>query len=98
MELRVELRPASEDKDLITRVRKPKSLERGSGKPKSRPNERKAGCETEYTRRLEGVLTPLDSPVLQGAALLVYLAFPHAHCACRGGTSDGTPSDRDFGP
>lgn len=98
MESRAELRPVSKDTDPIVEVEKCRSLESGYEKPKSCPNDRIRNRGVEYTRKLEGVLAPLGSPVLQGASLLVCLAFPNAYHPCRRGTLDGTPSDRDTGP
>jgi hypothetical protein len=78
--MRVELKPPPSHQDLSTKVKNSASSEltletselvRSSGRTRE--------SDVEYTRRVEGVLTPLGSPVLQGASLLVFIASLHAH-------------------
>lgn len=97
-ETRAELKPPPSKRDRIVGVREPEDSELGLGGFGLRRNDRTRKGDVEYTRRLEGVLTPLSSPVLQGASLLVYLASLHAQGFHRRGTFVGTPSNRDFIP
>ena len=76
-ETRAELKPPpSDDRNHIVAVQSSKSR---SKKSKSRARGWKRICDGKCTRRVEGVLTPLGSAVLQGASLLVYLAFLRAY-------------------
>lgn len=68
----------------------------GSGLESGGVGTRKSGAE--YTRQLEGVLTPLGSPVLRGASVSVYLTSSHAYGVYRRGSVDRTASDRNLGP
>lgn len=49
-------------------------------------------------RKLDGVLTPLGSPVLQGASLVVYSLYLDVYYPRRRGTLDESSPNRDFGP
>lgn len=71
-------------------------LESGGAKPLSGVSTRKS--DAGYTRQLEGVLTPLDSPVLRGASVLMYLTSSHTYGVYRRGSVDRTASDRNLGP
>jgi len=94
-ETRAELKPPPSD---LVEVEKSESSAWGSVEPKLWSSGRTCGNDDmEYTRRVEGVLTPLSSPVLQGASLSVYPAFLHAYGFSRRGSLDGTPSGRDSG-
>lgn len=81
-ETRAELEPPPSDRDPIAGIKKLGD----SKKSKPRPSGRRQKSDGEYNRRFEGVLTPLDSPVLQGASSPVYLACLHAYGFYRRGS------------
>lgn len=94
-ETRAELKPPRSDRDPIE---EPSGSGLKSRKYKLRSNVGTLKSDAEYTRRLEGVLTPLDSPALQGGSIPVHLMSLCAYGFYRRGTSGRTASDRNFGP
>lgn len=73
MEPRAELRPIF-SQELAVEAEKRESLNR---KSESEEPKNEGIGKRKCTRKLQGVFTPLGFPVLQGAPLVVYLAFPH---------------------
>lgn len=97
--MRVELKPPSSDRDLSPKFEESTSSELISeALGLVRSGRRTRESDIEFTRRLEGILTPLGSPVLQGASLWCLLLSYTLTALHRRETFDGTPSDRDIGP